>query len=536
MDLKRREFLAGIAAAAVKSQNLAGRHRTSSGEVTKPWTQVGSRPNILHIMPDQMQWSAICGRSESRTPNINRLAEQGIRFERSYTPSPVCCPARAMFHSGAFPWHNGIFNQNHSPESVHRDMFPNVITTFQRLKEAGYYQGYVGEWMASYLRSPLDFGVNEIAAPLAYNPRMLKGVDYNPDRVPGPMIYDERLETHVDRWFRWPGSEPFPMWGYMEGPEDATQMYWVAESGIRMMKRFAQHHRPWHLEIHFVDPHDPYMPHKEYLDRYDPAKIDVPESFHDTFQGKPGLHRRESETWGEVTEDDYRRSRAHYYAFCEQVDIQVGRILRALDETGQAENTLVTLSSDHADMVGAHRMWIKGWIPYEEAYRIPILMRWPARFKPGLVTNRLAQLHDLAHTYIDAAGAGPLPYPEGRSLLPLVDDPHRSNWPDQILCACYGAEFLYTQRIVITERYKYVFNGFDIDECYDLEKDPQEMHNRVADPGYAEVVEDMRARLYELMNQLGDPYGDVGPKLPDSVNPSRYGAARYLARGKRATK
>ncbi|MGH9470827.1 MAG: sulfatase/phosphatase domain-containing protein, partial [Terriglobia bacterium] len=434
---------------------------------------------------------------------------------------------------GAYHWHNGVFNQVHSSPSVHRDMFPGVITYSQRLREAGYRQGYVGKWHASFLRMPLDFGYDEIAAPLAYNPRLLRGVDYNPDRVPKPRR--GALRRHVDRWFSWPGSDPFPMWGYLEGPEEESRPYWVAENGIRMMQRLAASGRPWHLEVQFVVPHDAYMPLKQYLDRYDPAKIPVPESFYDTFAGKPGLHKRESETWGKVTEDDYRQGRAHYYAYCEQVDAQIGRVLDALDRTGQAQNTLVTFCADHGDMVGDHRMWIKGWIPYEECYRVPMVMRWPARIKAGLVSPRLVHVHDFAYTYIDAAGAAPLGYEEGRSLLPLAENPQRQDWPEHILCAYYGGEYLYTQRIAITERYKYVFNGFDFDELYDLHTDPEEMHNRVADPSYAAVADDMRARIYELMAQLGDPYGDPSPNfnMPDSEPPGRYCAPRYLPRGKR---
>ena len=98
------------------------------------------------------------------------------------------------------------------------------------------------------------------------------------------------------------------MWGYKEGPEEATPEYRNAELACRMMTRFAKGAQPWHLEVHFVEPHDPYLPLKQYLDRYDPRSIPVPKSFADTFAGKPGLHRRESETWGAVTEDDVRRA------------------------------------------------------------------------------------------------------------------------------------------------------------------------------------------------------------------------------------
>jgi arylsulfatase A-like enzyme len=324
------------------------------------------------------------------------------------------------------------------------------------------------------------------------------------------------------------------MWGYLQVPEEETRPYWVAESGIRMMKRFAAQRRPWHLWISFLAPHDPYMPLKKYLDRYDPARIPVPQSFYDTFEGKPSMHKKESETWGVVTEDDYRQSRAHYYAYCEETDAQIGRILDALEATGQAANTLVTFSADHGDMVGAHRMWIKDWIPYEECHRIPMVMRWPARIRPGLVTQRLVQLHDLAYTYLEAAGAKSLPYQQGRSLQPLAEDPERRDWPDHVLSAYYGDEYLHTQRMVITDRYKYVFQGIAMDECYDLQEDPQEMHNLLGKPNYQEVIDDMRARLYELMDQFGDPYGDVGTKLPDSYAPSLWGAPRYLPRGKRS--
>ena len=280
-------------------------------------------------------------------------------------------------------------------------------------------------------------------------------------------------------------------------------------------------------------PHDAYLPLKSYLDRYDAAGIPVPDSFHDTFAGKPGLHRRESESWGAITEEDYRQSRAHYYAFTEQVDAQIGRILQALEQSGQAENTIVVCTTDHGDMVGAHRMWIKGWIPYEECYRVPMIIRWPKKIKPGGRTSALVQTHDLGHTYLEAAGAKPLPFADGQSLLPLFTDTQRSAWRTEILGAYYGGEFLYTQRLAITERFKYVFNGFDIDELYDLKNDPREMHNAAYDPAYSRDADDMRARLYAMMNRFEDPYGDVKARNSNGMAPDRYGAARYLARGKR---
>ena len=138
-------------------------------------------------------------------------------------------------------------------------------------------------------------------------------------------------------------------------------------------------------------------------------------------------------------------------------------------------------------------------------------------------SDRLVQTHDLAHTYVAAGGAQPMPFADGASLIPV---PVR----DEILCAYYGGEYLYTQRIAITSRFKYVFNGFDYDELYDLERDPDELHNVVSAPEYAKPCDDMRARLYDLMARFEDPYGD----RPYQAHADRYCAPRYLPRGKRS--
>jgi arylsulfatase A-like enzyme len=263
------------------------------------------------------------------------------------------------------------------------------------------------------VRTPLDFGFHEIAGITGPDPGILAKLGLNPDRIERPR---ENLKRTNQRIMQWPGSEPFPMSGYREGPEEATPEWRTAEMAARMMRRFVKGTQPWHLDVHFTEPHDPYLPLKQYLDRYDPRAIRVPKSFADTFEGKPGLHRRESATWGRVTERDVPDSRAHYFAYMEQLDAQIGPILKALEETGQAGRTLVVATTDHGDMVDAHRMWIKGWLPYEECYCVPLVVRWPGRVKPGSRTDHLVQTHDLAHTYIEAAGARALPFADGRSL------------------------------------------------------------------------------------------------------------------------
>ena len=145
---------------------------------------------------------------------------------------------------------------------------------------------------------------------------------------------------------------------------------------------------------------------------------------------------------------------------------------------------------------------------------VPLIARWPAAIKAGGRCDHLVQLQDLAHTYAQAGGAKAMPYPDGRSLMPLFEDPKRTDWSDDILCAYYGGEFLYTQRIAINQRYKYVFNGFDFDELYDLERDPAEMRNVVDAPEYREAVGRHAAAAVGDDEQVrGSIWGRAGAEL-----------------------
>ncbi len=455
------------------------------------------KPNILLITGDHLNWNTICDRSVCRMPNVNRLAKEGLRFERSYTPISLCCPARAMLLTGAYPWHNGVFNQVHVPESMHPDMFADAVTYSQRLVEAGYRAAYAGKWHASSLRGPADFGYEEV-----------------PLEAPGP------AELVNVRSIRWPGSEEFAVWGTVRGDVEQSREARLGAAAAGKLSDLAAGDAPWLLEVHFPQPHDPYYPYEEFLERCDPADIELPQSYYEeTFADKPDLLKREADCWKDLDEADFKEGVRHYYAYCEQLDHCMGRVLDALEQSGQADNTVVVLSADHGDLLGAHRMFIKGWMPYEEAHRVPMIARWPGAVPPGTSTEALVQLHDWAHTFVSLADAKPLPYAHGKDLTPLLKDPAGTaeRMPAHILNCYYGGEFLYTQRIAIGERYKYVFNGFSIDEFYDLEEDPGETRNAIDDPACAAAVTATRDALWELMLQHDDPYAQ-----------HRYGAARYL--------
>jgi len=302
-------------------------------------------------------------------------------------------------------------------------------------------------------------------------------------------------------------------------------MHVRASGGIAMLGEFAETGRPWLLEIHFPEPHDPFSPHVEFAKRYSAEEVPLPANWHEEYTDKPGMNRKEAENYQDLMEEDVRQAIAHYWAYNEELDHQVGRILDALEESGQAGNTLVVFTTDHGELLGNHGMFIKGWMPYEETHRIPMVARWPGQIPAGSQARQLVHLHDWAHTFCEVGGVEPLPYDDGISLMDVLRDPADTPSRDAIMNTYYGGEFLYTQRILITERYKYVFNGFDIDELYDLEEDPGENVNCIDAPSYAEARDRLRCRLYEEMDRLDDPYQGrwkyhAGRYLPHPAGPA----------------
>lgn len=510
--MNRRSFVKSAAGAAVLA---------SAGPTPAP--AQARKPNFLLILGDNMQARTIAGRSPCRTPNINRLASEGLLFQRAYTNAAVCSPARNALLSGAFNWKFGTYNHPDQASAVSRDPFPGLVTYPSILREGGYRLGYNGKWHTSVERIPTDFGFHEIGAPNRYRGQARKRLIEH-----GWQPLADNRRRRAAKTVQWPGTDPFGLWGLSLGEEEETGNYAVADSGIDMIRRFSRDDAPWHIEVHFPEAQRGW-PIDNYLQRYDAGRIPVDANFHDTFENKPNMQRREAESYGPMSDSDFSDWRAHYYASFEQLDSQVGRILDALEESGQADDTVVVFAADHGAPWGAHRMWLPCFAPYEEIYRIPMVVRWPGVIEPGSESPRLAQLHDLGHTFLDIAGMRPLPHAHGASLQPLFREPERSDWRQALMCAWYGQDFLMSQRMAITERHKYVFNAFDFDECYDLLEDPGEMVNVVNSTRHVEVVDDMRARLYELMDKFEDPYGDRGTAV-------RFMAPRYLPRGKRLTR
>jgi arylsulfatase A-like enzyme len=475
-------------------------------------------------MTDQQRWDTVCNRSGCNTPNMNRVASEGVSFSRSYTPVSLCCPARAMLLTGAYGWHNGVYNQIHVPERMTNGIHDDAVTYASRLGSVGYRTGYVGKWHAHWTKGPLDFGYNRASAPSSYGGAATARSNFRPDD-----LYAHRAAAFPNticnrRTIHWPGGGDWPAWQEVEGPHEGRHVAFVADRGISLLEELSDGQNPWLLEVHWPEPHDPYSPHVDFASRYDWRDIELPATWREEFSDKPGMNAREASSYNALSEEDVRQAIAHYWAYAEELDHHLGRVLDALDQSGAAEDTLVVITTDHGDLLGDHHMFIKGWMPYEETHRIPMIARRPGTIPRGIDATQLVQLHDLAHTFCDIAGADPLPFDDGISLDATLRDPENEVSREAILNTYYGGEFLYTQRILITDRYKYVFNGFDTDELYDLIDDPRETRNRISDPQFGEIANRLRIALRERMQRFGDPYAD------DSSYGNLYHAGRYLQR------
>lgn len=209
--------------------------------------------------------------------------------------------------------------------------------------------------------------------------------------------------------------------------------------------------------------------------------------------------------WGQMSEREIREGIRHFWALCSYLDDMFGRLLRALDATGQADNTLVVYCADHGDYCGDHGLFAKGIPCFRGAYHVPAIVRWPRGVShPGRRVDAFVSLADFAPTFLEAAGIAADREFTGASLLPFLRGETPADWRDEIHTQCDGVELYFTQRSVSTRDYEYVFNGFDDDELYDLRRDPHEMHNLADDPAYADVIREMSRRRWRFAHREHD--------------------------------
>jgi arylsulfatase A-like enzyme len=415
----------------------------------------GSRPNILFILPDQLRAQALgcMGNSDVHTPNIDRLASEGLILPNTFANTPVCCPARANLLTGTYAHRNGMTaNDLRLRESE--------VSIADLLGRAGYRTGFIGKWH-------LDGG-----------PRMPGFVPPGPRRH-GFQFWaaNECNHSHFNTEYFRDTPEPIPVHKF-------EAEAWT-DIALEFIKDARQDARPYFLIVSMGPPHDPYKAPPEFARQYDPGKLQMRPNWQ-AIAGGPGPN--------EIAE---------YYGNVSAVDQQVGRLMPAADE-----NTIVLLSSDHGDMLGSEGRRLKRK-PWEESIRVPGIVRYPALVKAGSRSDAIFTHVDVAPTLLSLCGVKPAPGMQGTDLSRVILGTSREA-PDsaffQIFGPFQGDGTEDGWRGVRTHRYLYARFETKPWVLYDLEKDPYEMHNLVEDPGSQGLLKEMEGRVAAWMRRTGDSW------------------------------
>jgi len=468
------------------------------------------RPNILLLFTDQHRLSAVgCyGPTPCRTPNIDRLAAQGTRFETAYTSCPVCSPARATVMTGLYPHGHGVLSNVHD-YGCNVSELPDVPELLsRRLGAAGYRCGYTGKWHLGTDLTSAFGGPNTPSLPkdVGFEGQNFQGHGGGGFHYPEYRAYLQRngFEHKL-------ASESHVAWHYgvLDAPEESTVPYFLAQHTLDLMDRFRDAEQPFFIWHNNWGPHAPYFAPKKYVEMY--RNVDIPPWPNYHWSGcranRPHQVKRHPRA-GELTWDDWAEAIRHYYAFTTLIDAQIGRILDHLEATGLAENTLVIFTSDHGETLGSHGgLTDKGWHHFEEIQRIPMIVRTPPSMDgptPGTVRPEWASLVDIYPTILEAAGAAyDAERVHGQSLLPLLrgEDPP---WRDEAFVEFHGVNHLSTSMITCRHgELKYGWNCSCFDELYDLAADPYEMNDLSEDPAYASALREMRERVDRFMDRTG---------------------------------
>ncbi|MCZ7648143.1 MAG: sulfatase-like hydrolase/transferase [Planctomycetota bacterium] len=471
-----------------------------------------ARPNILVFMTDQQRGDVMDPANPCRLPHAERLAREGLRFSETYTCTAHCCPSRATFMTGQFPSRHGIYNNVSTPTAIHKGLYPNVPMFSERLRAAGYRLSYTGKWHVSAEEDPCDRGWDELRPTAKKSAYMHRGIEQWQEDGKYAKQYGYDAERKRGQVLR-PGWGNIQVYGSKPVPDELKDRPWEAhhdwqtvKSALDAMPGLAASGEPWFLYVGCGGPHDPFIVPEPYAKLYDPKKIDLPPNYRDSLEDKPRIYQRmRRQYWDQLSEDEVREAIAHYWGYCKMEDDYLGLLLDKLDETGQAENTLVIFTSDHGEYLGSHGLYAKGVPCFREAYHVPLTMRWPKGIaNPGRVVDEFVNLADFAPSFAELAGAESLGKTTGRSFAPFLRNEAPADWPQERYTQFNGVELYYTQRSVTTKAHKYVYNGFDFDELYDLKADPHETVNRAADPAYAEAKRELCRKMWRFAADQDD--------------------------------
>lgn len=442
-----------------------------------------AKPNVLFIAIDDLANSLRCyGNPVVKSPNIDRLAKMGVRFDRAYCQLPLCNPSRASVLSGMRPDAITVYDLDRH----FREQVPSVVTMPQLFKQNGWFSARVGKLY--HYDVPRGIGTD--------------GLDDKPswDVVVNPKGRDVADEALITNPTPEKAVSAALSWLRAEGADEEQTDGMIATEAIKLLQQHRD--KPFFLGVGFFRPHTPYVAPKKYFDLYPMSQIQLPKApanDRDDIPKAAFAHNCPIPNYG-LPEDTCREALQAYYACVSFVDAQVGRVLDALDRLKLTDNTIIVLWSDHGYHLGEHNgIWQKRCL-FEESARAPMIIYAPHAKGNGKPSKQIVEFIDMYPTVADLCGLTAPKTAAGRSLRPLLDNPNR-NWKGtaftQILRPGDGHPVV--GRSVRTDRWRYSDwgGGKAGEELYDHDSDPFEFTNLANNPKYKSVVEKLRSQLQD---------------------------------------
>jgi arylsulfatase len=480
---------------------------------------VPERPNILLIYADQHRFDCLgaAGNSNLQTPSIDDLAADGVRYSHAFCPFPVCTPSRYSLLSGLYVHQHLGWNN--------RCTLPHGIDTFPRLlRDSGYRTAAVGKM--HFTPTYLDVGFD----------RMVLAEQDGPGRYDDDYhrwLRDEGLYDRVDlmdqvRAYR--AQAPAVYWDtYGALPSDLDEAHhsttWIAEGALDELAAWDA--APNLLMVGFIKPHHPFDPPRPWDVMYDPEALSVLPGWTAELSAPDRGYRRGYFDNEALTELQLRRAMALYYAAISQIDHHVGRMVALLKKRGLYDRTLIVYTGDHGEYLGFHHLLLKGNHMYDPLVRVPLIVKYPGSDRAGEVCQALVSSIDLAPTLLACAGTAIPSSMEGLDLaLP-------AQTRDLILAEGPRAD----QYMVRSARHKLLLcRDRAQSQFFDLEQDPLELHNRIVDPAYGDVVAAFEAALaqWALFDSPTTVHLDMaaptinGPNVPQRSDGHAEEAIRYF--------
>ena len=450
-------------------------------------------PNIIFIMTDQQRGDALgcAGNASVISPNIDKIAEEGVLFVNGYSAVPSCTPARAGLLTGLSPWHHGMLGYGRVARKYKYEM-PRM------LRMAGYY----------------TFGIGKMHW---FPQKALHGFNGTLVDESGRVEQDGYISDYRD-WFKLqaPGEDPDKTgigWnehnsGVYKLNEKLHPTYWTGKTAVEFVENYDEN-RPLFLKISFARPHSPYDPPQRFLDMYNNVKIPEPVigDWCNEFNIKDAGN---SAAFGNFGVEHAVESRRHYYANITFIDEMIGKIIQALKDKGMYDNSIICFTADHGDMLGDHYHWRKTYA-YEGSAHIPFIVQWPkglrAKVQRGSKLENPTELRDFLPTFLDAAGAEIPQDLDGMSLFRLIKNP-RAPWRSYIdmeHATCYSRDNYWAALTDGTWKYIWFFRTGE-EQLFNLKDDPGEITELSQKLQYSDVLKQWRQHMVEHLSERGEEF------------------------------